>query len=105
MNIPAEWIAAVGLAFAAALGLLWRFFTGMLDRHEQAMKEREEERKAEIVRLHEKQEKCDETTIDLTKRVVRIETERESFKSGVQYAHDKLRGELAAEIVERINSR
>ena len=98
MNIPAEWIATLGLAFAGALGLLWRFFTAMLERHEAAAKVREEERRAEIARLHDKQEKCDATTIDLTKRVVGIEKEREGFKSGMVYLAGRLSADIQAQM-------
>lgn len=98
MNIPSEWIGAVGVAFAGALGLLWRFFVGHLERHTEAQKE-------EIDRLRDKQDICEETTLDLTGRVNKLEGERDGFMSGAEYMGNKFIREGVDAIVSRLEKK
>lgn len=98
VNIPGEWIAAIGIAFAGALGLLWRYFSGHLDRHTEAQKE-------EIARLRDKQDMCESTTLDLTGRVSQLEGEREGFLAGVEHVGNKFIRDGVDAIVERLETK
>lgn len=95
MNIPDGWLAAIGAAFVAAVGVLGKFVQKHLDRYIAGLKE-------DLTDLKEKQDKCEETTLDLTERVARMEGERAGFMGGVEHAVNALRDHVADDVVRRL---
>lgn len=98
MEIPDKWIASIGAAVVVVVGVLGKFVQKHLDRYIAGLKE-------DLSELKEKQDKCEETTLDLTERVARMEGERDGFMGGVDHAVHGLRQKVAEDVVKLLEEK